>query len=148
EPPIRYFTTGSDRWHGTAQWPPRESRRRTLYFGADHGLAEHRPQRAAADTFHSDGTELSSDNNRWHSTMGAFPVTYPDRQAADEHLLTYTSGMLPADLELTGDPEVTLFMATQRDDADVFVYLEEVMPDGEVNYVTEGELRASRRRTG
>ena len=43
---------------------------------------------------------------------------------------------------------MTLFAAIDDTDGDFFVYLEEVTPDGQVNYVTEGQLRASRRREG
>lgn len=147
-PRIRYFTTGSGRWHDAQQWPPPQSLRRPFYFADDHSLAERAPRRGATDLYHSEGTAASGENNRWHSTMGAFPVAYPDRHGMDQGLLTYTSQPLRTDLEITGDPMVTLFMATDRGDTDVFVYLEEVMPDDQANYVGEGELRASRRREG
>jgi uncharacterized protein len=147
-PRIRYFTTGSSRWHGAQQWPPPESRRHLFYFADDRGLTEHAPRRAASDRYHSEGTAASGGDNRWHSTMGAFPVAYPDRRDMDEGLLTYTSRPLETDLEITGDPAATLFMTTDRTDTDVFVYLEEVTSDGQANYVGEGELRASHRRRG
>jgi putative CocE/NonD family hydrolase len=147
-PPIRYFTTGSNEWQTASEWPPAGGHLRPWYLGHSGQLAETAPGREESDRWSGDGTSGSGDGNRWHSTMGPYPVAYADRKDEDSRLLTYTSAPLGADVEVTGNPVVTLFLATDRTDADVFVYLEEVTPDGEVNYVTEGELRASRRRAG
>ena len=62
-------------------------------------------------------------------------------QARDE------SALLVADLEVTGHPRVVLYVAADAADAGVFVYLEDVAPDGRVEYVTEGMLRALHRKT-
>lgn len=145
---IRYFTTGSNQWHHTARWPPPGSHLRPWYFGNNRSLVGARPGREEADEHADDGTAGSGDDNRWHSTTGAYPVAYPDRATVDQRLQTYTSAPLQADLEVTGSPVVTLFLSTDRTDTGVFAYLEEVTADGQVNYVTEGELLASRRRTG
>jgi uncharacterized protein len=147
-PPIRYFTTGSNRWQGTTQWPPPDARPMTLYLGAHGSLVQEAPHAAGVDDYVTVGSTSSGDNNRWHTTMGPFPVAYADRAAEDRQLLTYTSSPLPSDMEITGNPLAKLFLATDRTDADVFVYLEEVTVDGQVNYVTEGELKASRAREG
>ncbi len=73
---------------------------------------------------------------------------YPDRAQADAKPLTYPSAQLGTDLGITGDPVAHVFLATDRSDADVIVYLEEVTATGEVNYLTDGVLRASHRRLG
>lgn len=59
---------------------------------------------------------------------------------------SYTSEPLTADTEVTGNPVVALFVATDKPEADFCVYLEEISSTGDANYVTEGELRASRRK--
>jgi predicted acyl esterase len=74
-----------------------------------------------------------------------FPVFSPDRAAADRSLLTFTSTPLDIDFEVTGEPIAHVFLATANSDDDVIVLLEEVTADGQVNYVTEGELRAGHR---
>jgi predicted acyl esterase len=49
-------------------------------------------------------------------------------------------------MELAGWPVVTLRLATRSADPQVFVYLEDVGPDGRVTYITEGMLRAINRK--
>ncbi len=50
------------------------------------------------------------------------------------------------DVEVTGHPEVHLWLATGAPDLDAFVYLEEVDGSGKSSYITEGNLRASHRK--
>lgn len=75
-------------------------------------------------------------------------MRYPDRAQADERLLTWDSPPLTSDVEVTGTPTVTLHLTSSATDGAVFAYLEDVAPDGTVTYLTEGQLRASHRRTG
>jgi len=49
-------------------------------------------------------------------------------------------------MEVTGHPVVTLYMSSNHDDGAVFVYLEDVTPEGEVLYVGEGQLRLLHRK--
>ena len=48
---------------------------------------------------------------------------------------------------VVGFPVVSLRLATSGSDGAVYVYLEDVSPDGEVTYVTEGGLRFVHRAT-
>jgi len=147
-PPVRYFTTGSNRWQGADRWPPRNSHLVAWYFDDHNGLSQKVAGAGGVDDYSSDGTASSGEHNRWRATMGPFPVFYPDRATEDRQLLTYTSSPLSEDLEVTGDPVAHVFLSVDGTDSDVIVFLEEVTPDGETNYVTEGELKASRRRHG
>ena len=45
-----------------------------------------------------------------------------------------------------GWPVATLRLATQSDDPRVFLYLEDVSPDGRVTYITEGLIREIHKR--
>ena len=62
-------------------------------------------------------------------------------------MLVYRSLPLAAPLEVTGHPIARLWLTADRDDVHVFVYLEDEGPDGRVQYVTEGQLRALHRQT-
>ena len=53
----------------------------------------------------------------------------------------YTSNPLKTDLEVTGHPMITVYMSSTLPDGGLFVYLEDVFPDGDVKYVAEGLLR-------
>ncbi|MGH3301487.1 MAG: CocE/NonD family hydrolase [Streptosporangiaceae bacterium] len=86
------------------------------------------------------------DRIRRNTHLGRAPA-YPGRKPADDTLLTFTSGPLPADVYVLGFPVVTMRLATSGTDGAVYVYLEGVNPDGDVAYLTEGCLRFLHRRT-
>jgi putative CocE/NonD family hydrolase len=77
--------------------------------------------------------------------MGGGDVVYPDRAESDRRLLTYTSAPLERDVEVTGNPVITVRLTTTARDGAFFAYLEDVAPDGRVTYVTEGMLRGIHR---
>ena len=85
--------------------------------------------------------------NRWLAIDLGRAAAYPDRKHADDTLLTFTSGPLPADVHVLGFPVVTVRLATSGTDGAVYVYLEDVDPGGDVAYLTEGCLRFLHRRT-
>ena len=64
-----------------------------------------------------------------------------DRRDTSSRLLTYTSSPLDAPVEITGQPRVDIFLSANEADGGLFVYLEDVAPDGRVRYVTEGQVR-------
>jgi putative CocE/NonD family hydrolase len=147
-PPIRYYTTGSNRWQATDRWPPAGTKQVTWYFDEAGSLSNAAPKNHGSDVHAHDGTADAGKNSRWSAALNIQPVFYPDRAAQDAKLLTYTSAPLAEDLEVTGDPVAHVHLSVAGTDADVIVYLEEVTASGEVNYVTEGLLRASHRKLG
>jgi uncharacterized protein len=108
----------------------------------------HRTSHRAAghDTYRVDFEASAGPANRWATQAGGPHIDYGDRTEPDSRLLTYTSTPLPQQLELTGQPVVTLRVASTATDGNFFVYLEDVAPDGKATYVTEGELRALHRK--
>jgi putative CocE/NonD family hydrolase len=64
----------------------------------------------------------------------------------DEHGLVFTGPELANDLALAGFPIARLRVSVDRTDANVFAYLEDVAPDGEVTVVSFARLAASHRR--
>ena len=65
----------------------------------------------------------------------------------DEHGLVYDSEPLAEGIDLLGYPVAHLEVAADRPDADVFVYLEQVDPAGEVEVLSFGRLKISHRAT-
>lgn len=150
EPAIHYFTMGEEQWKTATTWPPGGQRMETLFFGSRGQLLDRSPEgRHAEDVYTVDFDVSSGGANRWVSQANVWGVSigYEDRQDVQEQLLTYTSSPLEADMEVTGAPRVTLFLSTSTEDAAVHLYLEDVSPNGEVEYVTEGLLRLSCRAT-
>ena len=145
--PVHYYTMGAERWNAATSWPP-ASTPTTLYLADGHGLAAKAPEsHGAADDYIVDMAATTGRRTRFNTLMGrALFNPYPDRAEQDQRLLTYDGAPLAQDTEVTGHPLVWLTIAANADDAAVFVYLEDVAPDGSVTYVTEGELRALHRK--
>jgi putative CocE/NonD family hydrolase len=147
ESTITYATMGTDRWTTTKVWPPEGFTDTVWYFGPENELTTSTPETAdGADKYEVDYTATTGERNRWHTQMGGGDVVYPDRAEEDKKLLTYTSGPMDNDVEITGHPLVTLYVRSTHEDGAFFVYLETIAPDGRVTYITEGQIRAISRK--
>jgi len=146
EPPVHYYTMAEDAWKSADSWPP-EAQVTSFYMAEGNALSTAPPQDTAAfDTYTVDLTAGTGQISRWNCLIDEVAVNYPDRREQDEKLLIYTSAPLDADTEVTGHPIVTLQVVSTEQDGEFFVYLEDVDPQGRVNYVTEGMLRAIHRK--
>lgn len=150
EPPttkrLFYYTLGEEAWKHTDQFPLPSAQPQRWYFHADRGLAPEMPTaQEAADRYAVDLNASTGTTNRWHTQM-AKPLVYADRAREDSRLLTYTSAPLERDLEITGYPIITLFLASSETDGAFFAYLEDVDERGVVRYLTEGQLRGLHRQ--
>jgi hypothetical protein len=146
-PQLTYFTVGEEKWKTTPVWPPAGTRSQRWYLAPDHTLSLDPPAtESGADEYTVDFDATTGTANRWYTQNGGAPVDYSNRAEADRRLLVYTSPPLVEDTEITGHPVATLFMASTTTDCAIFVYLEEVDQDGQVRYLTEGQLRALHRR--
>jgi putative CocE/NonD family hydrolase len=148
-PPAReivYYTVGANTWNRTPTWPPAGVAPVRWYAGAKHVLSRDRPRRTGRDRYRIDFTATTGDHNRWHTQTGGGDVYYANRAQEDVKLLTYTSAPLMVDMEITGNPVITLNVASTASDGAFFVYLEDVAPTGEVALLSEGEMRALHRK--
>jgi len=141
-----YFTMGQEQWHRTSVWPIPGTRKTTLYLGAHHSLSRVKPTAQGQDVYRVDFAASAGAANRWATQAGGPRINYGNRALEDRRLLTYTSAPLVHELNITGQPVITLRAASDRMDGDFFVYLEDVAPDGKVTYLTEGALRALDRK--
>jgi putative CocE/NonD family hydrolase len=66
--------------------------------------------------------------------------------AMDDKGLTYTSPMLTAPVTMVGIPVIHLNFSSDRSDANVFAYLEDVDATGKATVVSFGRLAASQRK--
>jgi uncharacterized protein len=141
-----YFTMGEEKWHATYSWPLPGTQQRRLYLDVNHSLSRGRPETPGQDDYPVDFSASTGPDNRWTTQATAPRISYGNRASEDRKLLTYTGAPLLQDMDITGQPLVTLRAAANRSDASIFVYLEDVAPDGKVTYLTEGELRAVDRK--
>lgn len=142
---IWYYTVGEERWKTTTTWPVAGTRQERWYLNADHALSRATPGGSDSDEYRVNFDVTTGTQNRWYTQMGGGDVIYPDRAEADRRLLTYTSAPLERDVEVTGNPVITVRLTTTARDGAFFAYLEDVAPDGRVTYVTEGLLRGIHR---
>lgn len=144
EPPVRYYTVGAERWNSAETWPPAGLVPLTLFLGENHTLTD-APSTAAdaSDRYRVDSTAGSGQRTRWNSRtqLDLTDEMTRDRGERDRKLLVYDSGPLQRPIEVTGHPIATLYVESSAPDATLFVYLEDVAPNGSVRYVTEGVLR-------
>ena len=146
-PRVRWFTMGEERWESADRWPPSGLDRRTWFFERGARLVTDAPSDGGADAYAVDREIGSGPSSRWRSLLGlAAPVGYRDRAALASRMRVWDSPALDAPMTVTGHPVVHLWISADASDAAVFVYLEDVGPDGRAVYVTEGELRAIHRR--
>jgi putative CocE/NonD family hydrolase len=141
-----YKTMGEEGWKRTEEWPLPQTEMTAWYFRADGELSPLAPTTPGADEYRVNFNHTTGTRNRWATNNGAGDVVYGDRGEADARLLTYTSAPLEEDMEVTGHAVVTLYMSSSHDDGAVFVYLEDVTPEGEVLYIGEGQLRLLHRK--
>ena len=70
-------------------------------------------------------------------------------KCVDEKGLTFTSApFFPVyENELTGIPSIDIWVTSTANDGDFLVYIEEVKADGTSKFITEGQMRASHRKS-
>lgn len=140
---IHYYVMGAETFRDTQAWPPRDVVSRTLFLGPQARLVDRAP-RAQQVRYAVDFEAGTGENTRWSTQFGP-PPAYADRRDADRRLVVFDSEPMTEDMELVGQPIIDLWLSASRDDAAVFVYVEDVAPDGRVTYITEGQLRAIHR---
>jgi len=138
---LYYYTTGEECWKVTQTWPPAGSHASRLYLNAGQKLADRPDPGEGVLKFQADFSATSGLSNRWQTELDQRPVRY-DLQPK----LSFVSQPIETEMELTGYPQVTLYISSSHTDGAFFVYLESLLEDGKAVYLTEGQLRALHRK--
>ena len=154
EPPIT-FSVGDSRnqwtWRSTDVWHGNGDADVVTWRLGDKGRLTRGPAAArgsASDRFVVDRSATTGPQSRWIDATSLYPTVLPDLAANGEKGLVYVTEPAAAPFDIVGHPIVTLYVSASAPDADVFVYLERITEDGEAQYLTEGNLRASHRTLG
>ncbi len=139
---VHYFTMGKNTWKSADSWPPPGIATKSLYLGPDRNLAEAPPPKTGHEEYLVDLDAQTAQHSRHYSMATAGFVDYPDRRESAGRVLSYTTGPLESDMEVTGRGLVSLFVSSDQADGEFLAYLEVVHPDGRVSYVSEGGIRA------
>ena len=143
---LYYYTMGEEKWKTSQSWPPSEQSLQRWYMQKENVLSTNEPEdNDGADDYKINFRTTTGLFNRWMAPAG-LPIDYTHRTKADTKLLTYTSTPLENDLEITGNPIITLYLSSTHDDGAVYVYLEAVDDQENVIYLTDGNLRFIHRK--
>ncbi len=131
EPRVTYYTINAkekEAWRQSPQWPLEKERRTNYYLAALKVLSLAAPSGQAT----KDEVAVQYD---------VTPETLVEKGIA------YESYNQSVDLEITGHPQLNLWVSSTAADGDFIVTLQDVSPDGmTVRNVTTGRLRASHRK--
>lgn len=145
--PVRIFIMGANRWRDESEWPLRRSQPRTLHLSsngpantpAGTGRLVDRPASEGVDGYRYDPRNPVP--TLWSAAKFTLPAD--QRPLADRRdILVYQSEPLAEPLEVTGYPEVVLYVATSTPDTDIFARLIDVAPDGTARDIAMGMVRA------
>lgn len=141
EAPIHYYTINAEpgtEWRTSQVWPLANSKP-SAFFLSDAGRLG--PSRTGAGKGASFTVKYDLSCPEAGSGSTVQPCHVPGAGTS------FAGPALKQALEVTGNPVADVWISTQAPDANVFLYLEDVAPDGTVRVVTEGRLRASLRKT-
>lgn len=178
--PVRYYTRGANEWRTATDWPPTEVSTERLYANngrtvapATGTLTEDSPRATTGSDsylytplssrlggqngFLNQGVPVimpRSPNTKNNTTLLAFnnPTGQVDQRLNALDSTTYVGPVLTDDVEITGEPQVTLSATSTSSDTDWVVRLIDVHPDtstvpqpGYWNLVDTGWLKGTHR---
>jgi len=124
EPPIKLWVGGINQWRYENEWPLARTKPTKFYLRSFGGL--------------------SPEPERYMDTPDPF-IQPPLHQTYEVHRLTYQTGPLPRDTEVTGPVALYLHAAIDQDDTNWIVKLFDAAPNGERALLCKGYLKASHR---
>ncbi len=141
EPRVHYYHMGEEVWKAAETWPPAGVEMQSLYFAADSSLSTQKPvSEGQYDDFVLDTTTYVGLNSRWELSTRC-PSTYDTLLMQVDDLLSYAGPVATDPLDITGVPEVGLWLASPEPDGACFVYLMDESPEGKLSVMSQGHLR-------
>ena len=134
--PVRLFVMGEDAWRDFESWPPEGYTPERFHLQADGGLSGERPGESSPDRYRYDPADPTP-------AAGGISITHGGRVdntalEARSDVLTYTTAVLDDDVEIIGEVSAEIWFRSSLADADVFVRLCDVGPDGRSFNVCDG----------
>ncbi len=151
---VRYYLLNANSWCTSETWPPAQARKKTLWLSS-RGRAARRSDDGrmldAAPNYRKRTDEFLYDPERPTPTRGGRTIYLgglvmgpvdqaPIEQRAD--VAVYTSDPLGTDVDIVGEPELVLWISSNRRDTDFVSHLCDVSPEGVSTPFAEGMIRA------
>ena len=152
EDPVRIFVMGENVWRSEKEWPLARTKYTNYYIqsggganssGGDGVLTSQKPKGAEADRFTYDPANPVPTTGG-NSCCSVVPSGPWDQRAVEERkdILVYTTPAMKEPTEITGPIRMELFAATSAKDTDWTAKLVDVKPDGYVQNIQSGIVRA------
>lgn len=138
-PRVHYYTMGENRWKASDTWPPAADRT-PWHLHASGRLDRQLPTDAAVTRHQVDTAHGLGPGCRWNFDTSSIGNTYRDEHAEDSITLVFTSDVLKKGVEVTGHPQVNVYLKSSTPEGSIFAYLEDVDEHGRVWKVTDGQL--------
>jgi len=146
ETSVRYFQVrngGDGRWCETASWPP--GGETIAFYPGQGGALRVEPDKASRRVAVAAAPEATTGvNSRWNGVLGTGEYDAFARNGAFG--TSFVTPVLEKPLEIAGHPIIRAGIVAPDAGTAVFAYLEEVLENGSVHYLTEGVLRPEFRR--
>jgi putative CocE/NonD family hydrolase len=139
---VTVYVMGENRWRAEPSWPPPGMSPTPFHLRAGGGLTSEAPAAAeGSDVFTYDPA------NPYTAPNVAAGMNAQNLFMLGSNVLVYTTPPLKEPMEASGPVTANLFAASSATDADWFVELHDVSPQGQSMLVTEGVCRARYRRS-
>lgn len=141
QPRYTYWTINApegEEWSRSDSWPPLDAPMHALHLTAED----------AADWRPATTEGVSSFDVDYDVTCGGDSYFLMGPCVIDDAGATFTTEPLAEDMHVVGNANAYIWLSASAPPANMFVYLEEVSPDGEVVIVTHGRLSTAYRKVG
>jgi putative CocE/NonD family hydrolase len=141
--PVRLYVMGEESWRDFETWPPQGYSPQHYYLQPDAALSTELPGESGADQYRYDPADPTPGvGGVVMRARGGGRVDNTKLEARSD-VLTYTSAVLGSDVEVIGDVSAEIWFRSSRPNADVFVRLCDVQPDGRSYNVCDGLVSLS-----
>jgi putative CocE/NonD family hydrolase len=139
--PVRIFVMGENRWRDEQEWPLARASYVPYYLGSDGTLsASSAPVSQATRSFVYDPRDPVP--SRGGAMLGPRAgIALQNGVEARPDVLSYSTDVLPQDVEITGPVRALLHVSTTAPHTDFTAKLVDVHPDGKAYNVCDGILR-------
>lgn len=131
-PEAEMFETGNNVWRKFEQWPPKQMKPYTLYFGGNKSLSDKPVAGLGGTPFDQYVSDPSNPVPYAPGTIRSRPSSYmvEDQRYLEgrDDVLTYQTGVLDKDVTIAGPVIADLFASTTGTDADFIVKVIDVYP--------------------
>lgn len=148
EPRFGYYNMGKEVYIQQEEWLM-EQVEEIYFLNSDQTLSKNSVDENSTITYECDYHLTTGKGTRWRGLTPIYrdgKIIYRNREEQNQRMVLFKTESFKSGLNITGHPSIDLTISCDSTDAQVFVYLEDVAPDGKVTYITEGWFRAVHRK--